>query len=462
MSQILAMVLVAGVASPVVGEPVIGPKFQISSIGVPVPSLTAVAFNGTIFLVVWPDGRNAERTGTDVYAARVRASDGVVLDPEGILLCNDPGDQRDVSVASNGDDFLVAWGGAGVIDATRVDGSTGLQTGRVRIDSGDGVDRRVWQPAVIAEGETYLIKYDWGNSDGFNGTLVSRIGSSDSSVLLPFGVTLCAEGCPVTLSSNGSSLRATIDDTYGGFRMLALSDNGQVLHSEHPFPLDGGTPSLTSSATAAVPAGNYLTFANGTRFLSDPDGAILATSSSPGNTFKRNPSASFDGASFRLTFDVPRGTCGMESSLSGESTGGEFEILVGSHGSSHASTVDGMTLVAAVDETRGVVGVFLTHGGDQIPTSCDPTPSPEPTPESSAAPAASPTPDTKSGVVRDPTLLIASSAAAAQTSDLALLKQPRNRGGGCSVGEVGAAPMALLPLLPGILFVLRRLRRHLE
>src|SRR5439155_10693434 len=69
---------------------------------------TAVAFDGTDWLVVWSDDRNSLWNGTDIYAARI-AADGTVLDPDGFFVSAASGDQYSPVVAFDGQDFVVAW-----------------------------------------------------------------------------------------------------------------------------------------------------------------------------------------------------------------------------------------------------------------------------------------------------------------------------------------------------------------
>lgn len=70
--------------------------------------LPDVACTGTDFFVVWADNRNATR---DVYGARVRASDGVVLDPSGLAISTTSASETDPSIAyqSWAGTYQVAW-----------------------------------------------------------------------------------------------------------------------------------------------------------------------------------------------------------------------------------------------------------------------------------------------------------------------------------------------------------------
>lgn len=67
-----------------------------------------VACNGSDFLVVWADSRNATR---DIFGARVRASDGLVLDPSGISIAGNPATETDPAISYQGlaSTFQVVW-----------------------------------------------------------------------------------------------------------------------------------------------------------------------------------------------------------------------------------------------------------------------------------------------------------------------------------------------------------------
>jgi hypothetical protein len=71
----------------------------------------AVASDGTNFLVVWWDRRNADSTEFDIYGARVSAS-GEVLDPDGIPICTAPDYQLYPAVTFDGESYLVVWSDA--------------------------------------------------------------------------------------------------------------------------------------------------------------------------------------------------------------------------------------------------------------------------------------------------------------------------------------------------------------
>lgn len=71
----------------------------------------AIASDGINFMAVWSDGRDPESV-SDIYATRIRSSDGVVLDdPEvGIAVSTAVGGQFNPSIGFDGANYLVTWG----------------------------------------------------------------------------------------------------------------------------------------------------------------------------------------------------------------------------------------------------------------------------------------------------------------------------------------------------------------
>jgi hypothetical protein len=67
----------------------------------------SVAIDGTNFLVVWHDSRNSG-TGWDVYGARVTTG-GIVLDPGGFVISDDPMHQEHTHVAYGDGSYLIVW-----------------------------------------------------------------------------------------------------------------------------------------------------------------------------------------------------------------------------------------------------------------------------------------------------------------------------------------------------------------
>ncbi len=130
-----------------------------------------VATNGADFLVVWQDLRHSTLLGVerDLYAARVRGSDGVVLDASPIAISTAAGAQENAAVASNGTDYLVVWESATStarrIRGTRVRSSDGAVLDGAPSSDGMLVDQTTGQTptlrdvSVASDGVNYFVAY---------------------------------------------------------------------------------------------------------------------------------------------------------------------------------------------------------------------------------------------------------------------------------------------------------------
>jgi len=120
----------------------------------------AVAFDGTDYLVTWEDFRDGSTF--DIYGARVTQA-GVVLDTGGIAISTSVNDQRNSSVAFDGTNYLVAWqdfrsGSDDDIYGARVtQAGVVLDTGGIAISTATDYQDR---PAVAFDGTNYLVAWD--------------------------------------------------------------------------------------------------------------------------------------------------------------------------------------------------------------------------------------------------------------------------------------------------------------
>ena len=80
--------------------------FPIASLGV--HYYPSIASDGSIFLVTWYDARINSPDSMDIYGARVEKN-GTVIDPNGFVICDEPGNQDMNTVAFNGQSFWVVW-----------------------------------------------------------------------------------------------------------------------------------------------------------------------------------------------------------------------------------------------------------------------------------------------------------------------------------------------------------------
>lgn len=168
-------------------------------------SSPAIAFDGTNHFVAWADGRSG--SGLDVYGARVRGSDGALLDSAGIAMSTAAGDQYAPAIAWDGANHFVAWADnrgepTSDIYGARVRGSDGavLDASGLAISTAGGQQT---EPAVAWDGSHFLVvwqdrrsstSYDIYAAQVMNGVVL------DSSGLLLSGSST-EEGRPQVVSS---------------------------------------------------------------------------------------------------------------------------------------------------------------------------------------------------------------------------------------------------------------------
>jgi hypothetical protein len=135
-----------------------------------------LAFDGTNYLVIWSE----DIIDQDIIGTRV-STEGEILDPQGIQIATNPGDQIKPAITFGGEYYFVAW----------VDVDTSIASGYgTRIStSGNVLDStgihicdsiQVWyhtiKPIVVASDDTnYLVAWYKGFDGGCNGYLGSRI-----------------------------------------------------------------------------------------------------------------------------------------------------------------------------------------------------------------------------------------------------------------------------------------------
>ena len=99
-------------AYPAVLDPLISPQFgmdkAVTSPAWASQTAPSVAHDGTNYMVVWHDGRDASASQTDIWGARVDAS-GKLLDPTGFVICQAVNNQHNPHLAYGSGTFFVAW-----------------------------------------------------------------------------------------------------------------------------------------------------------------------------------------------------------------------------------------------------------------------------------------------------------------------------------------------------------------
>ncbi len=186
-----------------------GAGFVIST-GPNTQSTPAVAFNGTLFLVVWVDDRNSATTGLDIFGARV-TTNGTVADINGIAISTAADTQYAPAVAANGTNFLVAWadfrnGTDFNIYGTRITGA-GTVSDANGIAISTAPDDQI-APTVAANGSGYLVA--WQDNRNLATTFTDIYGARVTTN----GVVSDSNGIPICKAANvQASPKASSDGT---------------------------------------------------------------------------------------------------------------------------------------------------------------------------------------------------------------------------------------------------------
>jgi large repetitive protein len=197
----LAAVALAGEA----GAVDVGEEVEIGGEPLYVPAMgqqqhPAVAFDGENYLVVWTDDRvlSEPYAAYDIYGARVRASDGEVIDPIGFPISINPFSQEHPAAAFDGTNFLVVWEDwrsettCADIYGARVSASDGALFDPDGIQISDG-ERCDLVPAIAFDGENYLVVWQVGfdgDDVGDGEVFGARVRASDGAVLDPEGIAI--------------------------------------------------------------------------------------------------------------------------------------------------------------------------------------------------------------------------------------------------------------------------------
>ena len=165
-------------------------------------STPAVAFNGTNFLVVWEDYRNATNSGVDIYGARVSPS-GSVLDLNALGIARATRNQTFPAVAANGRDFLVVWQDSPISGASHIFGNLVRANGSVLNTNGNFIGQGLFDqlyPSVAAngagEGSRWLVVWEDHRNQRTNGADIygARVSSQ--------GVPIESVGIPMSNATN--------------------------------------------------------------------------------------------------------------------------------------------------------------------------------------------------------------------------------------------------------------------
>ncbi len=204
----------------------------------------AVSSNGTDWLVVWTDFRST--THSDIYGTRISAS-GKVNTKNGLVISNATGDQSVPRLARGGSMYLVVWrdgrGTSRDIYAARVSSyDTVFDKGGIPVAVAAGIQDH---PAVASDGvNQFLVVWDDKRS-GKDADIYGARVSANGSVIDPGGFPICkAAGLQdmPAVTYTGKGYLVTWSDAGGSsaaIRGARVSAGGKVLDS---------TPLVISSA----------------------------------------------------------------------------------------------------------------------------------------------------------------------------------------------------------------------
>lgn len=233
------------------------------------------ASDGTVFLVVWTEFLADSR----IMAARVRASDGMVLDPQGLFIATFRSYQTEPMVASDGTGFLIVWedlGGASGSDVmaarvSPVDGSApAVQVAPLVTADGDQMF-----PAVASNGNGYLVTWEHAAAGTF---AEIRAGHMDAAgALAPAGGFLVQGGGfpkfrPVAASNGQGYLIAWEDARSGALDIHAarVDPAGTALVDGASIPVSQA-PSVQTNLAIASNGEDYLVVWEDYRMGSEAD-----------------------------------------------------------------------------------------------------------------------------------------------------------------------------------------------
>ncbi len=230
----------------------------------------SVSSDGTNFFVVWSDRRNADPSKShpriDLYGAHVRASDGKVLEPEGIAL-NAPVSRGDCeamigglapSITSAGDRYLVTFlsdddctSNPGVYDLLVTHGGATLGTAQQI-----AAYATVGPPVASSNGDNFLVA--WPTETSLDTRIVEQNGSMGAHDSMPSGAYSVAD---VAAARDGADYRVVFScqyecpASYGTGGVYTLTVNGGSGAQSAPEELeriDSNPPKVATRAMGGV------------------------------------------------------------------------------------------------------------------------------------------------------------------------------------------------------------------
>jgi len=227
MTGILALCLAGSAKAEKAGELTASAPFAVAPKcardGRRLQHFASCAYGKQVYLVAWCDGsRQVGRPTADIYCARIDGQTGRTLDPAGIRICAAAGLQEWSAVAFDGTNFLVVWqdlrnGKDYDVYAARV-----TQRGKVLDRDGFPVARRGGnqaRPAVAFAAGQYLVVWMDARRYPVYGLYGARV-TPDGNVLDPNGRALGAEDA-ATVAKAGPPGRSWLGDRHYWWERLS-------------------------------------------------------------------------------------------------------------------------------------------------------------------------------------------------------------------------------------------------
>ncbi len=127
----------------------------------------SVHSDGENFLVVW-ESLAVDTNGRDLVGRRVRATDGLVLDAAGIFICNAQGSQKEARLASDGSDYVVVWEDDRNDQADLYGTTVSSVTGSISPENGSAISALSTSDeknvAIASNGNNFLVTWDDGTN----------------------------------------------------------------------------------------------------------------------------------------------------------------------------------------------------------------------------------------------------------------------------------------------------------
>ncbi len=221
----------------------------------------AVAANGTGFLVVWADGRNAATKGIDIFGARVNSA-GRVVDAGGLPICTAAGDQLSPAATADGSDSFVVWqDGRNVDTAPDIYGARVTSGGVVSDPNGIPISATLGvqaTPAVAFNGTNFLVV--WADQRGIGdfdtyGARVSKTGQVLETAGIPISTVAGGEFFPKVAAKGTNFLvvweeHRNADTGFVDIYAARVSGAGMVL-DRGGFPVGSGSGDRFTPTVAA-------------------------------------------------------------------------------------------------------------------------------------------------------------------------------------------------------------------